>query len=223
MSTYGLILLASISIPFLASFHPKIKFYKNFKQVLITSVITGIPFLIWDSLFSKNKIWEFNSQKVSHIFIAGMPIEELLFFLVIPFCCLLIYEIIQKFIIDKKIIIADRVFNFIALACVLMAILFRQQTYTVVLFIWLSLTLLLIQNFKEKILSSQNYWLWIAICYLPFLIVNGLLTGIPVVIYQAQQIWGIRIFNIPLEDFFYNWSLLSLNLAIYKILKKSKS
>jgi hypothetical protein len=35
-------------------------------------------------------------------------------------------------------------------------------------------------------------------------VVNGLLTGLPVLIYNDQHNTGIRIGSIPMEDFFYN-------------------
>jgi lycopene cyclase domain-containing protein len=50
------------------------------------------------------------------------------------------------------------------------------------------------------------------ICLIPFLVVNGLLTGAatesPVVWYNEKDFSGWRLLTIPLEDLFYNFDLL---------------
>jgi len=66
-----------------------------------------------------------------------------------------------------------------------------------------------------------------AMLLVPFLIVNGILTGSgldePVVIYNKTEIVNIRLFAIPVEDVFYGLELFLLNLALYKcFLKRSR-
>jgi lycopene cyclase domain-containing protein len=56
----------------------------------------------------------------------------------------------------------------------------------------------------------------------PFLIVNGMLTALPVVEYNDAHTLGIRVFTIPLEDFFYFFLLLIMNLTIYEYMKKQQ-
>ena len=61
------------------------------------------------------------------------------------------------------------------------------------------------------------------IALIPFLIVHGVLTGAitenPIVWYSENHIVGIRIVTIPIEDLFYNASLLLPIIWIYEKIK----
>ena len=50
-----------------------------------------------DIVFTKLQIWSFNNDYVSGLYLFKLPIEEWLFFIVIPFCCVFIYESINYF------------------------------------------------------------------------------------------------------------------------------
>ena len=92
-----LILFLSIIIPFTFSFHPKIKFNRRFHIAICSILIVSIPFIIWDMIFVKNGIWGFNKNHISGFYIYNLPIEELLFFFIIPFCCVYTHHLIEKF------------------------------------------------------------------------------------------------------------------------------
>ena len=68
--------------------------------------------------------------------------------------------------------------------------------------------------------NSRQFWLAMLLTYVPFLIFNGLLTGIPIVVYNDAENWGIRVYTIPLEDFFYSLSLLGFNILVYLPLRR---
>jgi lycopene cyclase domain-containing protein len=55
---------------------------------------------------------------------------------------------------------------------------------------------------------------------LPIAIVNGILTGTgienEVVWYNPKEIIGIRILSIPVEDFFYGFLLILLNVLVFE-------
>jgi lycopene cyclase domain-containing protein len=94
---------------------------------------------------------------------------------------------------------------------------FRDQGYTVVVMSVFAVTSLLIGLLRPDLLASRQFWTALGISYGAFLVVNGVLTGVPVVLYGADAIWGIRVITIPLEDFFYNFCLLSLNYLFFRI------
>ena len=57
---------------------------------------------------------------------------------------------------------------------------------------------------------------------IPFLIVNGLLTAIPIITYNKLHILNIRIYTIPIEDMFYGMLNILLVISIYEYLKQRK-
>lgn len=64
------------------------------------------------------------------------------------------------------------------------------------------------------------------ILLIPFTIVNGILTGTgiseAVVKYNNSEIIGLRFLTIPLEDFFYDFELILLNVFFFKLLRPEK-
>jgi lycopene cyclase domain-containing protein len=55
------------------------------------------------------------------------------------------------------------------------------------------------------------------------LIINGYLTWRPIVIYGEAFYLGIRVFTIPVEDFLFGFSLITLNLIIWECFDKKMS
>lgn len=53
--------------------------------------VVGV-FLVWDLVAIHRGHWWFNADFVTGIELAGVPIEELCFFFVVPICALLTYE-----------------------------------------------------------------------------------------------------------------------------------
>jgi lycopene cyclase domain-containing protein len=56
----------------------------------------------------------------------------------------------------------------------------------------------------------------------PFLIANGVLTGLPVVLYDDAENLAIRAGSIPLEDFFFSFSMLALAVLVYDVAGKRR-
>ena len=63
-----------------------------------------------------------------------------------------------------------------------------------------------------------------AILLIPFIIVNGILTGswieAPIVSYNPAENMGIRLLTIPIEDIFYGFEMILLNIYFMKLFQK---
>lgn len=221
--TYLLVDLCTVIIPFLFSFHPKIRFDRYFKVYLFANIASASIFLLWDYFFTKWKVWSFNEKYLVGINIAGLPIEEILFFFCIPFACVFTYHCFSKFFtIQWSRIIRTVIIVCVSLFLLVLGITNLERAYTGLACTSTGLLLFLLHFFwKVK-------WLDLAICtymilLIPFLIVNGILTGTgleePVVIYNNAENLGIRILTIPIEDVFYGFELFLLTVFLYENLK----
>jgi lycopene cyclase domain-containing protein len=221
--TYLIILIASIAAPIALSFDKKVQYYKNFKYILPSILITATFFWIWDIRFTANQVWSFNPDYVMGIDILGMPVEEWLFFLVIPYCCIFIYEVLKVYLKDYEYAAFFKRFSlFLVGLFAFIGYLYNNQGYTLVTFSF-SAVYLAYTAFRNKFnpYLTKFYFAYF-VSLIPFLIVNGILTSLPVVEYNSAHIMNIRIVNIPIEDFSYLFLLLLMAITIYEALKESK-
>ena len=220
---YLYILLFSISIPLFYTllFKDYIKYWKYFT---ISTLLVAAIFLIWDYYFTEIGVWSFNDNYCLGIKKLGMPLEEWLFFLVIPFCSLFIHycaiTVNPNFKFNKKAsFYLTLILIFISLT---LAIANISKYYTAVNFFILAIILFLGLLFFRTHL--QKFYASFIIILIPFFIVNGILTGsfieTSIVSYNDLENLKIRLFTIPVEDIGYAFSMLFGNLMIFETLKK---
>jgi lycopene cyclase domain-containing protein len=220
MSRYLLINLLIVLFPFLLSFEGKIKFYTKFKYYIF-SVLTVSPiFIIWDSIATNRGDWGFSSEYLLGFHLIGLPIEEILFFVTVPFSAIFIYETVKLYIPDKKVHFNKNIYLVIGTVLLFIATKFNNQYYTSTVMVFSAIFIFLSASFKPAILQSRVYWVSISISFIPFLIVNYLLTALPIVWYSPEAIWGYRFITIPIEDFFYSFSIISFWFFFYLLYKK---
>jgi len=92
MSKYMLVLILSVIIPFVLSFYPPLKFYRNIKALFYSITLIVVIFGTWDIFATFRGHWYFNPSGVWSFIIINLPIEEVLFFVIIPFCCIFTWE-----------------------------------------------------------------------------------------------------------------------------------
>lgn len=217
--TYLLINYFTIIIPFLFSFHPKIQFYKHFKSFFGANLVAALIFILWDVIFTKKGVWSFNTDYTIGVNLFGLPIEEMLFFICIPFACIFTYHSINRFYNIQWKPKIEVIFT-LSLASLLLLVGFINlaKSYTAFTFISTGLLLLLLKFIFKVDWLPKIYTIYLPLL-IPFFIVNGLLTGTglptPIVMYNDAENLGIRIGTIPFEDVFYGFELILLNLFLY--------
>jgi lycopene cyclase domain-containing protein len=225
MSLYLKLLLFSFVIPFIYSFNSKIRFNRYFPSIFIALLVSAIPFIIWDIYFTYLGVWGFNSEYHSGILVFDLPLEEILFFFIIPFCSLFTYFVFKKFkkfnLLYNKVLL--RTFSVILLV---IGILSYDKAYTLSVCLLSSIFMLNISFSKSK---WNGYFLstYIIISLIPMVIVNGILTGLldqntPPVWYNNDEFIGVRLLTIPLEDFLYNFVLMYSNYILFEFYCRRK-
>ncbi len=218
--TYLLVNFFAVIVPFVFSFHPKIQFNKNFKSFFKANLIVSLLFLIWDSVFTAMGVWRFNDDYTIGINIFNLPLEELLFFVCIPFACVFTFHCSQLFFRLKWNLKSENVFVLLsALFLLITGIYFWQKVYTSSTFISTAILLLVLKYYFKVEWLSEFFTVYLFLL-IPFFIVNGVLTGTgleqPVVIYNDNENLGIRLNTIPVEDVIFGLELLLLNIFFYK-------
>ncbi|MFW0716435.1 lycopene cyclase domain-containing protein [Pedobacter sp. N23S346] len=220
--TYLLINIAVIFFPLVLSFDKKVHFFSKWKFVVPAILITGVVFLVWDLLFVKLDVWSFNPDYLIGINLWGLPLEEMLFFLTVPYACVFIYECLNAYFpkdhFQKYSLALSNLFLGLCIAILFFG--FRYW-YTVINFGFLFVVLAYVEYLNSKLRFMYKFYRAYLVALIPFYIVNGFLTAIPVVIYNNKENLNFRVGTIPFEDHFYLMSLLLMNIYLYELFKSS--
>jgi len=224
--TYLLINFFTIIICFIFSFHPKIKFNRHFGAFLKASSLVAVFFIVWDIWFTAHGVWWFNDRYLLGFRIGGLPIEEILFFICIPFSCVFTYYCLTRFYDLEWSRRASSLFSIaFVLLCVVLAILSWGKIYPVVTFVLTAGTLLCLRGVAKVRWLGRASTLY-GILLIGFFLVNGVLTGTgleeAVVNYNPEHFWGIRILTVPVEDAVYGYSLFLWNIYFFTLFKKEE-
>lgn len=220
---YLLLNIASFSVPFLYSFETKMNFIQWWKSVFLAIIIVAIFFLIWDVIFTRYGVWGFNPNYHLGINIFSLPIEEVLFFICIPYASIFTHYAFIYFF--KNLKISKNTAQIISLSLLIVAVLVvvfsYPKTYTTANFTLFIVLMLYALFLKDAIL--QRFYITFLLILIPFFMVNGILTGslleAPVVWYNNDENLGLRIGTVPVEDVFYAFNLLYLNLILIEKFK----
>lgn len=223
MSLYLWLNVLSFAGPFLLSFDKKVHFYTHWKTLFPAILIVGAGFIAWDIYFTENGIWGFNPDYLSGITIVNLPIEECLFFFTVPYACVFIYEVMKAYFPNFRPAQFAYWFSLMfTITAVSLALIYSQNWYTFYALLGAGLL-----NWIIYFGWTPKWYPYFVISFIitmiPFLIVNGVLTGAatpkPVVWYNENHIMGPRIVTIPVEDIFYNFFMLFPIVGIHEWLK----
>ncbi|MDF1674601.1 MAG: lycopene cyclase domain-containing protein [Vicingaceae bacterium] len=224
---YLILLLASFSIPFAYSFEKKMHFIKHWKAIFSAISFVAIIYIIWDIIFTKIGVWGFNSDYHLGITFFNLPLEEILFFFLIPYASIFIHYSLQYFFPKAKLANKFVVFftwGVIILLVVLIAM-NMGKLYTQINGFFLVFALLL--GLLNKNNTLHRFYISYLVILIPFAIVNGILTGSfiddPVVWYNNSENLGIRFFTIPIEDFGYTFSMLYFSVILIERFKTNSN
>lgn len=192
--------------------YPK-KILPRVRPMIVDTAIVALFFIVWDQVVT-GWWWRFNPVYTLGILIGNLPIEEVLFFLIIPSSCLLIWVNLRvhtydqwQWPVEQLVGVGLVVLTFISLA--------QGWWYTMTvcglgvgICVWSAWTL--------KFLRKRAVSMWIGLVVVLTLIFNGYLTWRPVVLYEQSVKSGVMIGTIPVEDMLYGLILVVAVGMIYE-------
>ena len=218
--------LLSISLPFIYSFYSPAPFYKKWKHLWVAILIPALFFIVWDEWFTQMGVWGFNPRYLTGIYIGSLPLEEVLFFICIPYACVFTYHALN-YLVKKDLFGPYQTQITWVLIGVLIIIggIHYDKWYTAVTFFLLAAYLIILVVFIKPAYLGRFYFAYLFIL-IPFFIVNGILTGSfieeQVVWYNPAEQLDFRMGTIPFEDTFYGMLLILMNVSILEYLQKRK-
>ncbi|MDX9726754.1 MAG: lycopene cyclase domain-containing protein [Bacteroidales bacterium] len=224
MPLYLILLLCSLLFPLALSFDRKVAFFRYWPLLIPSLLITGAFFIVFDIWFAKRAIWGFNAAYHSGIVLAGLPLEEWLFFIVIPYASIFIHYVLMAYFPAK--VLSDRFTSRITITLILILALgiltHPGRSYTLVYLLLMIVVLVISSIMKDRLLN--RFYISFLVILIPFIIINGILTGSfiegEVVWYNPEEITGIRLGTIPVEDFAYGFSMILINLMLMNFFSK---
>jgi lycopene cyclase domain-containing protein len=211
----------TLSGPLALSFDRKVAFYKKWKALFPAILITATFFILWDIGFTVWRIWDFNTLYITGWQLFYLPIEEILFFITIPYACIFIYETLNTYIKRDVFHRFSVPLSYVLIIFFLLIVFFfGNQLYTAVTFSLSAMMLFVhLKIFDKKYLG--RFYLMYLVHLIPFWVINGILTTTPVVLYNDAHNLGrmSEWLQIPWDDHAYSFLLLLMNVTLYELFK----
>ncbi|MES2558571.1 MAG: lycopene cyclase domain-containing protein [Bacteroidota bacterium] len=222
MSLFAWLLFFLFVVPFALSFGPKVAFYKSWGRLFAGIALAALLFIFMNGRFEQSGVIGFNSDYLGHIRWNGLPPEEWLFFVILPFCGTFIYALLKVNITtppfgNQK----HHITLFFLVAAFFLALFNSTQVYTfyhcLIAAVLLSIHYLFLR--KEWI---GHFWMAFFIYLVLFFAMGGVLTGMvtdkPLIWYNDTETIGVRLFTIPVEETFYALTGFLLPVTVMELL-----
>ena len=197
------------------SFKTDIKPHKHVKGLLAGYFLVSLPFIIWDIWAVSQGHWAFNGQYITGVSLFGMPIEEYLFFVTVPFAMIYVWGVVKKFVADGSAMILVRLLFLGLAAGSSVWLLISQWSNGYTRFAAIAMLITVVVAVLSRLAFTKRFWAFQLLLLGLFLIFNSVLTGLPIVTYGSDAIVGLRIGDIPIEDFYFNFAFINLFLLVF--------
>lgn len=210
----------AFAIPFVLSFHSRVKFSSKWRAAWAALFFSAIVFTAWDMLFTEIGVWGFNTRYITGVYLYNLPLEEVMFFFCIPYACLFTYFALGRLIEKDHLFPHQELISSLLVIGVLVAgVFFLDRLYTSVTFL-LAGFFLAYHTLRIRPAYMGRFYLAFLVLMAPFAIINGALTGLftaePVVWYNDTHNTGLRLATIPAEDVVYSLLMMLIPVTIFE-------
>lgn len=220
--TYLALNLGTLFFPLILSFDKKVAFYRMWASVIPAILVTAAVFIPWDMWKTHLGVWSFNPGYILGIYWGNLPVEEWMFFFTVPYAIVFIYECLKAYFPDRAYAAGPKISKAVFVLLIFLTVFFTDRTYTVITFP-LAAVFIAVHHVLLKDRFAGRFWTAYLVHLVPFFLVNGVLTALPVVIYNPAEMIGIRIYTVPVEDSVYSLLLFLMNVTLHEWLQGRKS
>jgi len=96
-----------------------------------------------------------------------------------------------------------------------------MKEYTILAVCSVFATIFLDKIIQIRILKKIEFYIFLLIILFFKILVNGYLTSQSIVMYNPSYFLGLRIGSIPLEDFLFGFSMVTMTIIFWELLKGS--
>ncbi|MCB0430163.1 MAG: lycopene cyclase domain-containing protein [Flavobacteriales bacterium] len=218
--TYLLLDLGSILMPVLFIADKRIRILTNLKALGVALMAGALVFIPWDVWFTRQGYWSFNPSYVIGVNLFGLPVEEWLFFLAIPYCMIFVWEVLHHYFPTPVSLATERLITIMLLfISAIFCLMNTAHPYSCVVAAGLFVSIIGFRKWAGSAAMAGVYFLY-PFHLIGFWTVNGVLTSLPVVIYHPDAITGIRLGTIPVEDHLYSLLILMVCVGTYIRLRR---
>lgn len=230
----------AVLLPTLAlSFDKRVGFYKQWRWYWPVNALVLAVFVAWDVVFTERGIWGFNPEYLVGVDLLGLPIEEWGFFIAVPYACTFTYATLKHYLGARPGWRGGTAsVNLVVLAVSGWLVASHwDHAYTAAaaggLFVLMALLMLQPRPWLG--------WFWVAylVLLVPFVVSNGVLTGLTFwdypLLHQAPEriadhiVWynnaentGVRLLAMPVDDLVYGALLMLLHVAGLEFLMRRR-
>lgn len=200
--------------------------YKDiFKKEFVWPVFGfSVIYIFWDFAFTKMGIWGFEESLYLGVSILGLPMEEICWFFIIPFCSIFIIIILEQRI-ELSLKTDGLIKVFLIIVFTLSYLSNLEYAYSVVSFG--SCIVLLHFGWQWREPGFGVFALSFLIILIPMFIFNGMLTGLftgkALVQYNPMEFSGIRLGSFPMEDLGFGFGYLYGIVKLRNYLKQRRA
>lgn len=218
-----ILLLVVAFIPLLFSSGNRTRIFPKLKYFVPAIIFTAVVFIIWDNRFSQIGIWSYNPEYHSGKEIFSLPWERWLYYVVISWVSLFVYEWVKLKFSNLKIDNVSLVISLVLLVVFgLIAYLSRQRIYTFFTFFLLAIYFgysLFRNRFKTHL---THFYITFLILLIPFFILSEILIKLPVISYLPEYTLQFRLIDVPVENLASFFLLLFINITITEYLTERR-
>ncbi|RYZ51821.1 MAG: lycopene cyclase domain-containing protein, partial [Sphingobacteriales bacterium] len=217
---YLLLLLFSLAYPLAQSFEHRIRYYRKWGRLLAGTLTMMCLFIPWDIWFAHAGVWWFSNDYIIGARIMGLPVEEWMFFMIVPFSCVFIYEVLNYYINRDVLKPVARPMLMVLMAFLIVVMYhYTDRIYTFVTSGITVFALLLVTIRNPPWLG--RFLMAYLVCLIPFLLVNGALNTFNGVIQRWLPDTSVVLFTI-LSSIISFAVLVVIFGVIYKVLPDAK-